>query len=875
MSYAPARARSRAPWTAFLLVPLLALAGVLVPATTATAAPGDVAGATLQWGVKQTFRSYVTGPIGGGQVTADGVSTATPYGWSGGAGRVADGVGTVGYPGTLRFQGHADADGVYALDVQLGDVRVNVASATAATLQADVVSRDMATGELVSYPDIALANLDLGAVTASSTTTTIAYEGVPATLTAAGAPAFAGFYAEGTALDPVSFSWPVEQAPEPEPATPKLEVSQTTDLDPEGATITITGTDYTTDYANRHGTGKAGVYLQIGWIDDTWRPSEDAPASTRNNAYQRWVKENPTAGLYLQWTETGTNSADFTWTVDIDKDTLDAKTRDGATLAVFTTGAGGTTQPENELAVPITFATPTTGGETPTVPPAPALTKGSLSWGVKASFRSYVAGPIAHGTITTTGATTSGGAFVFPQSGASQLSDGTGTVSYSGSVRFTGHDGVLDLRLSDPQVRVDSATSGTLLVRVNGSTVAFAALALGSGSTSTDATGAIRYSGVPATLTAAGASAFTYQGSGFYPAGTPLDPVSFVAGGANSASAGTVVVASATRPTANTPDADAPATEGITITDGELIEGGEVTAEADGFQPNESGILAVIYSEPTLLADDLTADAAGRVVWTGALPRGLSGTHTLTFQGSVDRGVVLDIAAATELQCEVSDASLVWGFKESFRAYIDGSIANGEWTTDGDASYSTPLFTWSGGSGGADEDGALDVGFTGSVRFTGHGGVLDTTVENPRVLIDGDRAALLLDVHGTTQAGDPVEASAVEFAELDIAAATRTQDGDTLTLAGIPAVLTAAGSAAFGTYPADEPLDPITLTATVDPACAADETPTSAAPDDDALDTEATGDAGWPTWLTVLIVVLLAAALIMTVAIILVRRRRA
>ena len=26
--------------------------------------------------------------------------------------------------------------------------------------------------------------------------------------------------------------------------------------------------------------------------------------------------------------------------------------------------------------------------------------------------------------------------------------------------------------------------------------------------------------------------------------------------------------------------------------------------------------------------------------------------------------------------CTVTDASLVWGFKENFRAYIDGSIAN-------------------------------------------------------------------------------------------------------------------------------------------------------------------------------------------------------
>ena len=44
LSYAPDRVRFRAPWIAFLLVPLLALAGVLVPTAVASAATGDVSG---------------------------------------------------------------------------------------------------------------------------------------------------------------------------------------------------------------------------------------------------------------------------------------------------------------------------------------------------------------------------------------------------------------------------------------------------------------------------------------------------------------------------------------------------------------------------------------------------------------------------------------------------------------------------------------------------------------------------------------------------------------------------------------------------------------------------------------------------------------
>jgi hypothetical protein len=210
---------------------------------------------------------------------------------------------------------------------------------------------------------------------------------------------------------------------------------------------------------------------------------------------------------------------------------------------------------------------------------------------------------------------------------------------------------------------------------------------------------------------------------------------------------------------------------------------------------------------------------------------------------------------ATASVCTVTDAELVWGFKESFRAYIDGAIANGEWSTAGNASYDTPFFTWSGGAGDSDGDGALTVRFSGAVRFTGHGGILDTTVENPRIVIHGETALLLLDVHGTTQAGDTVDESAVEFAELDLAAADRTRDGDALTVAGIPAVLAEAGAAAFGTYDAGETLDPITLTATVDGECGvfAD---------------------GWPVWATVLITALAAVAAALALVAALVWRRR-
>jgi hypothetical protein len=158
----------------------------------------------------------------------------------------------------------------------------------------------------------------------------------------------------------------------------------------------------------------------------------------------------------------------------------------------------------------------------------------------------------------------------------------------------------------------------------------------------------------------------------------------------------------------------------------------------------------------------------------------------------------------TAAACTVEDATLTWGLKESFRSYISGTIANGEWTVADGATYETPSFGWSGGAGGVPGV----VSFPGSVTFTGHGGILDTTIADPRLRFDGsDVATLLVDVSGTTQDGVPVDAQAVEFATIQLA--------DAITPSGLtdaPAELTADGAAAFGTYEAGEELDPISAT---------------------------------------------------------------
>jgi hypothetical protein len=483
---------------------------------------------------------------------------------------------------------------------------------------------------------------------------------------------------------------------------------------------------------------------------------------------------------------------------------------------------------------------------------------GSLTWGVKQSFRDYVTSSIAKGAISTSGVRSAGSAFVFGQASGSTFNGTTGTSNYSGSVRFTGHGGILDLRLANPVVRVDSASSATMLLNVNGSTVPFATLALASGSKRT-ADGAVTYSGIPATLTAQGAGAFVNGDSQFYPAGTPLDPVTFTIGSPGNAGGGTQTVAAFVA-VANGVPPTPPASSGIALQGASadnLMDGDEVTITADGFEPNEQGIKVVIYSDPVILATNATADARGTVTWTGRLPAGLTGEHTLTLQGSVDRGVVLTIADRTMMMttrmasCVVTDATITWGFKEAFRSYVSGAIAHGEWTVSDGASYETPSFGWSDGAGDYDAaSGEGLVAFTGAVTFTGHGGVLNTTVAGPQIRFDdADTATLLLDVSGDTRDGVTVNAPAVEFATIDLTASeTKVTDGD-YEIVAAPAVLTTAGSDAFGTYGPGTELDPITIAFSTDSGCAAP--PVDAGDESAAPIAEAPAGNDWIIWVVI------------------------
>lgn len=217
--------------------------------------------------------------------------------------------------------------------------------------------------------------------------------------------------------------------------------------------------------------------------------------------------------------------------------------------------------------------------------------------------------------------------------------------------------------------------------------------------------------------------------------------------------------------------------------------------------------------------------------------------------------------------CDIQSAELTWGFKESFRAYIDGSIANGEWTTADGASYATPAFGFEAEGGRIDPRGPLgSVSFPGAITFTGHGGILHTTVSNPvLVLRGGASAVLLLDVSGPTMDGGQVDVIAAEFVEVDLAGQDFTTRDGIITVVDAPTTLTDAGHDAFENYEAGEAFDPITVTIDVGD-CDLSGQPIGTDVFEDGVIGNATP--------FLIVVAALAGALVVTVIVLLVARRR-
>jgi hypothetical protein len=356
----PPTRRHRA-WLASLAVSLLATGLVLAtPADPAGAAPRPAVAGHLDWGVKASFRAYVTGPIAGGSITTSGGASTNMDGTfrfplaSGSRDASAETVSS-SHNGSVRFVGHSGA-----LDLTLSDLRVSI-SGTTGSLVGDARTKGFADPTPVLYDDVTLATLDLTSITPVTTADTATYSGVPVSLTAAGSTAFAGFYPAGTAMDPLTLR--IEHAP----VVPTITVSKTSGIHPEGEVVTVSGSgfDPSANLSTRPPvpTGMpAGVYVVFGRFAPVWKPSAGAPSSARQVISQRWAM--PQASINAAVAAFGPNpqyvplqpDGTFTTTLLVRPD--DTKT---GTYAVATwAGGGAVPNPAQELFTPISFR-PATG----------------------------------------------------------------------------------------------------------------------------------------------------------------------------------------------------------------------------------------------------------------------------------------------------------------------------------------------------------------------------------------------------------------------------------------------------------------------------------------------------------------------------------
>ncbi|WP_300268116.1 HtaA domain-containing protein, partial [Microbacterium sp.] len=446
--------------------------------------PGVVSGATLEWGLKESFRNYISGPIAHGEISLDGTarSDSGEFIWSNGSGTydVASNAGEVSYSGSVHFTGHAGA-----LDMTISNPRVAVTGLMSATLYVDVVAAGYNGTEDVNETGVAFATLTLPAGVEASDGESITWSGATAVLTEDGARGFAGFYSAGTALDPVTFTFPlVEDAP----VTPVLALDGSSTVT-QGGLLSVSGSGF--------------------------EPGERLTAVVHSDPIELGA-----------FTASDAGTVNVRWTIPADFTTGDHSlviTRpDGTTATAYFTVAPAATGGSGSDGGARGGDAAASESPAADVCTAQAVSNASLSWGVKESFRSYIEGPIAQGTIA--GAWGSG-------SGAYSTGNDSGSVRYGGSIHYTGHGGLLDITLSNPRIQVTGASIATLFLdvrsagygsheSVNASGVAFASLSLGA---ATESSSQIAWSGASASLTSAGAAAFM----GFYEAGEALDAVSF------------------------------------------------------------------------------------------------------------------------------------------------------------------------------------------------------------------------------------------------------------------------------------------------------------------------------------------------------------
>lgn len=156
-------------------------------------------------------------------------------------------------------------------------------------------------------------------------------------------------------------------------ATPSLQLSKT-EVNPDGDTITVTGSGFTPELAV--GTRPplagqpSGVYIAFGAFADVWKPSEGAPSSARpttpmGQGGSALIWALPAAGRAIIGEEATVllnPDGTFEATLTVQRD-YEGALADG-NYGIYTYAGSGAIQPLFETYTPITFV----GGTEPTVP---------------------------------------------------------------------------------------------------------------------------------------------------------------------------------------------------------------------------------------------------------------------------------------------------------------------------------------------------------------------------------------------------------------------------------------------------------------------------------------------------------------------------
>ena len=451
-------------------------------------------------------------------------------------------------------------------------------------------------------------------------------------------------------------------------------------------------------------------------------------------------------------------------------------------------------------------AEPTSAAPSSAAPSSPAATgepkreekvtgnvveSGTLSWDIRESFLKYLTG-FAHGSVNVEGMEkTAAGGFKYTQaSGVYNPETKTGQINFAGTAEFTGHNGQLKTTFKNMRLVVVNG-KGTLVADVDaltrdGKSVSKTGLAFAE----VDLSGASVKDGVFSAQNAA--VALTDEGSDVLFAGqyrgadNAMAPLSFSVKLSEQTAENTVEVPSTSENTSSQPK------------ENNSNDGGSSNNGGSGNGSSNSG----------------SAGTSGSVSNGGSSSNG-------SVSNNPAQPVCVPVTRTREVQEQgasdgtIKSANLGWGVRDSFRNYVRGGIANGSWELNG-TSYSSDAFNWSNGTG-TFKGGKGSISFSGSVRFTGHHGVLDTTIANPRLEINGNSGTLYATVTSNDPSGKATNYGEVALLKVDLSGLQ--SSADAVSVNGAATTLTAEGAKAFaGFYDAGKDMAPLSFSAAINGA---------------------------------------------------------